>query len=238
MFNGLRLSRIAAQKKGTHTRCNRLKKKNCCKNAEVQSIPIRLSFIHCKDKKNHSTQKTPTPTHPHIHTHVHRYTQGVCVCVCVCERERERASQAYIREVEKAEDEAQERKGPRDDEEYVRDECHNVAIAYCTVVVDECATGQHQYRHGWPSPHYHITSCTHFICSLSLSLSLPFSQFSTLVLVLLLLLLLQGLVLQSTASVTPPTSSRNSSAIFLSIYLSACIQNESAPETHRQKNLL
>jgi hypothetical protein len=100
-------------------------------------------------------------------------TLKVCVCVCVCERERERerASQAYIREVEKAEDEAQERKGPRDDEEYVRDECHNVAVTYCTVVVDECATGQHQYRHGWPSPQYHITSCTHFICSLSLSLS-------------------------------------------------------------------
>lgn len=69
----------------------------------------------------------------------------------------------------------------------------------------------------------HIITSHPALISFALSLSLPFSQFSTLVLVLLLLLLLQGLVLLSTASVTPPTSSRNSSAIYLSIYLSACM---------------
>jgi hypothetical protein len=117
MFNGLLLSRIAAQKKGTHTRCNRLKKNNCCKTAEVQSIPIRLSFIHWKDKITTAPKKHP---HQHTHTYTHMYmdTLKVCVCVCVCvcvrerERERERETQAYILEVEKAEDEAQERKGP------------------------------------------------------------------------------------------------------------------------------
>ncbi len=137
------------------------------KHRESQSV----SFIHCKDKKTTAPKKQP---HQHTHTYTHMYTDTLKVCVCVCmrERERERASQAYIREVEKAEDEAQERKGPRDDEEHVRDECHNVAVAHCTVVVDECTTGQHQHRHGWPSPHYHITSCTHFICYLSLTPSL------------------------------------------------------------------
>ncbi len=97
MFNGLLLSRIAAQKKGTHTRCNRLKKNNCCKTAEVQSIPIRLSFIHWKDKITTAPKKHP---HQHTHTYTHMYMDTlkvcVCVCVCVCERERERERESGI----------------------------------------------------------------------------------------------------------------------------------------------
>ncbi len=92
-----------------------------------------------------------------------------------------------------------------------------VAIAHCTVVVDESATGQHQHRHGWPSPHYNITSCTHFICSLRPFLSILHTFFFFFFFFSLLLLpssfllsrLLSVIVCRCMGSVTPTTTQLN-----------------------------